>query len=102
MAKRTQKTQKVKENLDNYVVVCFVDTYEQAGSYESLLKNNDIPAVVKEHENPDSLAVMVPEEFIDEAHVTIDSQNSYEDFYDIVLDDEDRDDCFDCNFDDNY
>jgi hypothetical protein len=39
---------------------------------------------------------MVPEEFLDEAHVVIESQDAYDDFYDFSLDDEeDSSDDFD-------
>jgi len=31
---------------------------------------------------------MVPEEYLDEAHVVIESQQAYDDFYDFALDDE--------------
>ncbi len=36
--------------------------------------------------------VMTPEEMADEAHVIIESQNAYDDFYDSGLDDENEDD----------
>jgi hypothetical protein len=32
---------------------------------------------------------MVPEEFLDEAHVVIESQDAYDDFYDLALEDTD-------------
>ena len=32
---------------------------------------------------------MVPEDFLDEAHVIIESQNAYDDFYDFAIEDED-------------
>ena len=38
------------------------------------------------------IAVMVPEEFLDEAHVVIESQQAYDDFYDFALDEEEDSD----------
>ena len=32
---------------------------------------------------------MVPEDFLDEAHVVIESQDAYDDFYDFAMEDED-------------
>jgi hypothetical protein len=83
---------KVKE----YVVVAFVDDTEQAREYETLLRLNDIPAIIKEQLDPgaegNAVAIMVPEDFLDEAHVVIESQDAYDDFCDYTLDeDEDLD-----------
>jgi len=56
-----------------------------------LLKNNEIPVVIQEkHEQSmdiNGVAVMVPEDYIDEAHVIIESQDAYNDFYDLALED---------------
>lgn len=35
---------------------------------------------------------MVPEEYLDEAHVVIEAQDAYDDFYDLTMDDEDGSD----------
>ena len=81
---------KVKE----LVVVTFADDMDQASEYETLLRLNDIPAVVRQHEDGDpearTIAVMVPEDYLDEAHVVIESQDAYDDFYDLAMDDEDE------------
>jgi len=106
MAKRSKKRQKAQVKLQELVVVTYVDDMEQAKDYESLLKSNDIPALIKErHEVPGNemkgVAVMVPEDFLDEAHVVIESQDTYDDFYDFTLDDEDDSDFEDDIFDDD-
>lgn len=79
---------KVKE----YVVVAFVDDVEQAREYETLLRLNDIPAIIKEQLDPGAegkaVAIMVPEDFLDEAHVVIESQDAYDDFCDYTMDEE--------------
>ena len=38
------------------------------------------------------IAVMVPEDSLDEAHVVIESQDAYDDFYDLALEDEEDND----------
>ena len=96
MAKRTPKAQKSQPELQEFVVVTFAKDLEQARDYETLLKTNDIPAIIKEQDeqstNAKGIAVMVPEDFLDEAHVIIESQDAYDDFYDFSLEDEDNDD----------
>ena len=94
MAKRPRKTEKSQAKLQDFVIVAFADDLEQAREREALLRNNDIPAVVKQQDeeatDTKGIAIMVPEEFIDEAHVIIESQDAYDDFYDLALEDEDE------------
>jgi len=101
MAKRSPKSQKSKADFAEFVVVTYAKDWDQAKDYETLLKNNDIPAVVKEQSHHDvdnnGIAVLVAEDFIDEAHVVIESQDAYDDFYDLALNDEDETE-FDGNF----
>lgn len=106
MAKHSKKNQNSQAKLQDFVVVTFVEDLEQARDYETLLKTNDIPAVINEqNEQPDGtkgIAVMVPEEFLDEAHVVIESQDAYDDFYDFALEEE-TDDDFDSDlFEDEF
>ncbi|HDZ69384.1 MAG TPA: hypothetical protein ENH43_03085 [Phycisphaerales bacterium] len=106
MTKRSKKTQKLQTKLQEFVVVAFAEDLEQARDYETLLKSNDIPAVIKEHDkeliNAKGVAVMVPEDLLDEAHVVIESQDAYDDFYDLTLEDEDNGDFDSELFDDDY
>ena len=106
MAKRTRKICKSEAKLQEFVVVAFAENMEQAQEYESLLKNNEIPVVIneqhKQSKDGKDIAVMVPEDFLDEAHVVIESQDTYEDFYDFALEDEGDDDLDDDIFDDNF
>jgi hypothetical protein len=92
MAKRYRKKQDSQAKLQDFVVVTFVEDMEQAREYETLLEANDIPAVINEHNEQlggtKGIAVMVPEDFLDEAHVVIESQDAYDDFYDFALEDE--------------
>ncbi|MFB0525302.1 MAG: hypothetical protein ACETVZ_07150, partial [Phycisphaerae bacterium] len=74
--------------------------------YETLLRVNDIPAVIREQVDPSvsskGIAVMVPEDFLDEAHVVIESQDAYDDFYDFALEDEEEADFDSGLFEDDF
>jgi hypothetical protein len=78
------------------VVVTFAENMEQAKEYETLLESSGIPATIKEQseevEETKGIAIMVPEDYLDEAHVVIESQDAYDDFYDFALEDEDEGD----------
>ena len=106
MAKRSKKNQKSQAKVKDFVVVTFVEDLEQARDYETLLKTNDIPATINEqNEQPMSakaIAVMVPEDFIDEAHVVRESQDAYDDFYDFAVEDETEDDLDSDLFEDDF
>jgi hypothetical protein len=99
MAKRSQKTRKAKSQVEDFVVVTVAPDAEQAREYQTLLKNNDIPATIREQAEQDlesdGIAVMVPEEYIDEAHVVIESQDAYDDFYDFAMEEDEESDEFD-------
>jgi hypothetical protein len=79
---------------------------EQATEYKSLLGASDISATITEPEaneiSSKEIAVMVPEEFLDEAHVIIESQHAYDDFYDLSLDNEDEGDFDDDFFEEDF
>jgi hypothetical protein len=106
MAKRPKKSQKSQAEVQDFVIVAVIEDLEQARDCETLLKNNDIPAVIRQEDSDkmenNGIAVMVPEEFIDEAHVVIESQDAYDDFYDLALEDEDESDFDSGLFDDNF
>ena len=108
MSRRSKKVHKSHVNLEGYVVAVFAEDTGQALEYKHLLDNNDIPVVISEQEQMDDdsskneIAVMVPEEYIDEAHVIIESQQAYDDFYDFALDDDAESDYDADFFDDEY
>ena len=101
MAKRSQKVPKPQVKTNEYVAIAYVEDIDEAKNYESLLKASDIPAIIKEQNEQTmdmkNIVVMVPEDFIDEAHVVIESQDAYDDFYDFALEDNEGDD-FDADF----
>jgi len=96
MAKRSKKGHRSQAKMQGYVVVTFAEDLEQAREYKTLLEVNDVSAIINEQEEQSlgskEIAVMVPEDFLDEAHVIIESQNAYDDFYDYTLEDEENDD----------
>jgi hypothetical protein len=106
MAKRSKKPHKSPAKLEGYVVVAFAEDMEQATEYKSILEANDISATITEPQADEigskEIAVMVPEEFLDEAHVIIESQHAYDDFYDFALDSEDDGDFDDDFFEDDF
>lgn len=79
-----------------YATVVVLDDIVQANDYRQLLEENDIAAVLEQDDSSGSVSVMVPEECLDEAHVVIEAQDAYDDFYDLALD-EDADE-----FDDDF
>ena len=106
MAKKTDKSHKSQTELQDFVVVTYVKEMEEAKEYETLLKNDDIPAAIKQQtgtigEDGKNFAVMVPEEFLDEALVVIESQDAYDDFYDFALEKESEEDFESDFFDDD-
>ncbi len=93
MSRHSRRSGKGHSNVKDLVVVAFLDDMEQAREYETLLRLNDIPALIKEQLDPSvdgkTVAIMVPEDYLDEAHVVIESQDAYDDLCDFAMDDED-------------
>lgn len=93
MNKHPRKGNRGNTKVKEFVVVAFVDDLEQAKEYETLLRLNDIPAVIREQldggADGKAVAIMVPEDFLDEAHVVIESQDAYDDLCDFTMDEED-------------
>jgi len=98
MARRSKKAQTKPRD---FVIAAFAEDMEQAREYETLLKAEDIPVTIRqsesEQEQNQGIAVLVPEDCLDEAHVVIESQDAYDDFYDFVLENEEQ-----AGFDDDF
>ncbi len=94
MADHRKRKETRQNSLKEFVTVAFAEDMELAKQYKKLLNDGDIPAAVKSQ--PDTgggfggIAVMVPEDHIDEAHVLIESQGAYNDFYDMVFHNDDE------------
>ena len=104
MVRRSRKKHKIQTEQE-MVIVVFPEDMDQAKDYQVLLRNNDIPAIIRE-QNPSSddsngIAVLVPEDFLDEAHIVVESQDAYDDFYDMSFEEDNDDDDFDI-FDENF
>jgi len=105
MTKRSKKGRDAQAKLQGYVVVTFADDIEQARDYESLLRASEVPVEITEQADQmgnREIAVMVPDEFLDEAHVIIESQDAYDDFYDLALDDDNEEEFDNDIFDDDF
>jgi hypothetical protein len=76
--------------LSDFVTIAYAEDLDLAQQYKKLLNNCNIPATIKDHPDPESpfpgVAVMVPEDYIDEAHSLIESEGSFPDFYDMIAD----------------
>lgn len=94
MVNRRKRKETRQNSLKEFVTVAFAEDMELAKQYKKLLNDGDIPAAVKPQPDAASgfpgIAVMVPEDHIDEAHVLIESQGAYNDFYDMVFRDDDE------------
>ena len=106
MAKRSKKVHRSQAKLQGYVVVAFAEDMEQAREYKILLEVNDVAAIINEQQEQSlgskEIAVMVPEDFLDEAHVIIESQHAYDDFYDFTVEDEEDGDFDDELFEEDF
>ena len=91
MAKHRKEKHRSAGNVRDYVTVIFAGDVEQARQYQEVLRTNEIPAVIKKDAaggmGSQGVAVMVPEDFLDEAHVLIESRSAYDDFYDLAFED---------------
>ncbi len=78
--------------VQDYVAVAFARDEIEAREYEALLASDNIPVTIRQQIDADTgsegYSVMVPEEFVDEAYVIIESQDAYDDFYDDTISDE--------------
>jgi hypothetical protein len=105
MAKRSKKMQKSETKLKDFVIVTYAQDVEQARDFETLLKNNGIPVSTREEDEEaeeHGFAIMVPEDLLDEAHIVVESQDVYDDVFELSMGDEDGYDCEDDYYDDNF
>ena len=93
MANRRKK-QKKQSSLQEFVTVAFAEDIELAKQYKKMLNDSEISAAIKTQPNFSSgapgIAVMVPEDDLDEAHVLIESQGANDSFYDLAFRDIDN------------
>lgn len=101
MANRKKSTSRTA--LKGLVTIAFAEDADLAKQYKQLLIDNNIPAAVKirgfEESGIKGVPVMVPEDYIDEAHSIIEAHNSMDDFYNDAFGDDDSQDYFSFNSD---
>lgn len=97
MANR-KKTTTSRTALKGLVTIAFAEDADLAKQYRQLLMDNDIPAAVRlrgyDEPGVKGIPVMVPEDYIDEAHMIIESHSTMSDFYNVAFDDDDGHDYF--------
>ncbi len=90
--KENCKTTEVKE----LVTVAFAEDMELAKQYQELLEDNEISTRIKRQPEMaqsgfSDIAIMVPEDSLDEAHALISEKANYDNFFDMILDGQDCD-----------
>lgn len=90
--KKNCKTVDVKE----FVTVAFAEDMDLAKQYQNMLEQNEINVRIKRQAEMaqsglSDIAIMVPEESLDEAHALISEKLNYDDFFDMAFDDQDGD-----------
>lgn len=86
----SRKSRKPQTAVKEYVTVAFAEDMELAREYEQLLTERGIPAAVKNQgksaeDGYSGIAVMVPEEFVDEAYEMVRKEASFDDFFDAAF-----------------
>ncbi len=93
MADQPNKRDDSQVSLKEFATVAFAEDMELARQYKQLLNDNDIPAAIKTQPGSSpafpGIAVMVPEDHLDEAHVIIESDGACNDFFDVVFHEQD-------------
>ena len=96
---------KTRLRLRDFVTVAFAEDIELAKQYKKMLNESEISAVIKPPPDSSSsfpgIAVMVPEDNLDEAHVLIESQGANDSFYDLAFQEDDQFDDTNDDLDDN-
>ena len=96
MPSRKNKKTEPRTALKEMVTIAFAEDVDLAKQYKQLLLDNDIPAAIKARGNYESeykgVPVMVPEDYIDEAHLLIESRDSMGDFYNMAFSEDAPDD----------
>lgn len=96
MPKRAKKESGRTTAVKDFITVAFAEDMDLARQYQQLLTENEIPAVIKRQPEMaqngfSNIAIRVPESLLDEAHLLISEQASYDDFFDMMFDCSDQD-----------
>ena len=92
MTERRKKKHSEQTSLKEFVTVAYAEDMDLAKQYKKMLKADGIPVAIKTQSETSGhfpgIAVMVPEDYLDEAHVLIESHSAYDDFYDTAFHDD--------------
>lgn len=87
-----ERNNKAKSALKDYVTVAIAEDIDLANEYRDILARNNIPAVTATRKNYVSavlgIAVMVPENFLEQAQDLIESRQEFDHFIDDAFNDE--------------
>jgi hypothetical protein len=94
MPRKDKKQNATNTIVKQFVTVAFAEDMELAKQYQELLETNGIDAKIKRQQEMtesgfSDIAILVHEESLDEAHSLISERANYEDFFEMVLDDQD-------------
>jgi hypothetical protein len=81
-------------DVQELVTVAFAEDMELAKQYQELLRNNEISVRIKRQPEMSQsgfsdIAILVPEDSLDEAHSLISEKANYDNFFDMMFDDQD-------------
>lgn len=87
---------KTNKTVVDFVTVAFAEDMELARQYKELLQDNEIDAHIKRQPNMaesgfSDIAILVPEESLDEAHALISERANYGDFFDVAFEEPESD-----------
>lgn len=87
---RPRKLQETPADIKNLVTVAFAEDMELAEQYKRQLLENSIPAAIEALSDQKKMpmaevAVMVPEEFLEQAYTFLSRQAACDDFFDMVF-----------------
>ena len=96
MPKRVKKESANATAVKDFVTVAFAEDMDLAKQYKQMLTEREIPVSIKRQPEMaqngfSDIAILVPESLLDEAHSFITEQASYDDFFDMMFDDENQD-----------
>ena len=89
MTSRRKKKHGGQTSLKEFITVAYAEDMDLAKQYKKVLKAEGIPVVIKAQSESSGhfpgIAVMVPEDYLDEAHVLIESHSAYDDFFETAF-----------------
>jgi hypothetical protein len=92
--KMKEQNDKSNSALKDYVTVAIAEDIDLANEYRDILAKNNIPAATATQRNYASavlgIAVMVPENFLEQAQEIIESRQEFDHFIDDAFNDEDQ------------